>query len=470
MELSRRQWLGGAAVALATAPQFKVLAAPKPIVVTPEKFGAAGDGVTNDTAAFAKMAEFIGHHGGAQIVLRPTTYIVGKQSNSGAFNAYTYAFAPQPILTLDGCTGPIIIQGNGAKLRCADGLRFGTFDPVTGQPTSHQLPYTQWGEQAAPYEAMIKIQNCTGDVYIENLELDGNVSALKIGGPYGDTGWQLPGDGIELLNNVGNEQIVHVYSHHHPRDGLLIIGAAERSTSSTIKDITSEYNARQGCSLVGGKNYSFQNCRFNHTGRAGLMSAPASGVDLEAEDSPIRAISFSGCEFSNNAGIGLVADSGDTEGATFDSCRFIGTTGWSAWPKKPAFRFSNCQFVGAVVHPFSDPDPARAAQFTNCEFLDDPSLSPTGEVYAPGQPCVNMAESHNILFDSCRFELKFASLLPWSWYAHYNNCTMSQTSAVDSHPAGTYTGVCTINGNVDLYGIVVAGDVTINGQLMPRTA
>ena len=469
MELSRRQWLGGAAVALATAPQFKILAAPKPIVVTPEKFGAAGDGVTNDTAAFAKMAEFIGHHGGAQIVLRPTTYIVGKQSNSGTFNAYTYAFAPQPILTLDGCTGPIIIQGNGAKLRCADGLRFGTFDPVTGQPTSHQLPYTQWGEQAAPYEAMIKIQNCTGDVYIENLELDGNVSALKIGGPYGDTGWQLPGDGIELLNNAGNEQIVHVYSHHHPRDGLLIIGAAERSTASTLKDITSEYNTRQGCSLVGGKNYSFESCRFNHTGRSGLMSSPGAGFDLESEDSPIRNISFSACEFSNNSGVGMVAASGDIADVTFDQCRFIGTTSWAAWPDKPGFKFDSCEFIGAVVHPHSDADPARAAKFTKCTFLDDPALTPTGQVYSPGDPIVNMGESDNVLFDGCIFKLTGASVLPWSWHALYNNCTMSQVSTVIAHPKGTYTGVCTIDGAVELVYAIILGNVTVNGQLLPRT-
>jgi hypothetical protein len=200
------------------------------------------------------------------------------------------------------------------------------------------------------------------------------------------------------------------------------------------------------------------------------MSAPGAGFDLEAEDSPIREIGFSGCEFSNNSGVGLVADSGDTEGVTLDNCRLIGTTVWSAWPNKPRFRFNNCQFIGAVVHPFSDSDPARAARFTNCSFLDDPSLTPTGQVYSAGDPCVNMAVSDNVLFDGCQFDLKYTSVLPWSWYALYNNCTMNQASAVHAHPAGTYSGVCTINGAVDTYGIVVAGDLTINGQLMPRAS
>jgi hypothetical protein len=83
-----------------------------------------------------------------------------------------------------------------------------------------------------------------------------------------------------------------------------------------------------------------------------------------------------------------------------------------------------------------------------------------------------MAESYNVLFDGCRFDLKYDCLLPWSWHAHYNNCAMSQASTGDGHPKGTYTGVCTIssNGAVDLYGTVILGDLTVNGTLMPRTS
>ena len=57
MDLTRREWLGAAAV-LTAAPQFKLLAQGGP-KVTPEKFGAVGDGVTNDTAAFVQMCEFV---------------------------------------------------------------------------------------------------------------------------------------------------------------------------------------------------------------------------------------------------------------------------------------------------------------------------------------------------------------------------------------------------------------------------
>jgi hypothetical protein len=464
MRFTRREWLAGAAVAIATAPQFKLIAQRSLAVVTPEQFGAVGDGVTNDTAAFAKMAAYVNRRKSGQIVLRPTTYIVGQQTNSKqSIKSTGYAFAPAPILTLDGCTGPISIQGNGARLRCADGLRFGTFNPATGQPTYHQLPYLDDGERASPYQAMILIQNCTGDISIENVELDGNLAGLIVGGKYGDVGWQLPADGLRLVNNAGNELIAQVYTHHHARDGILIIGLAERGTSSSLQAVNSEYNARQGCSLVGGRNYSFSDSKFNHTGRGSIASPPAAGVDLESEFAPIRNISFAGCEFSNNAGVGLIADSGDTEGATFDKCRFVGATAWSAWPNKPLMSFTNCQFVGAVVHPFSDPDPARSAKFFNCEFVDNPALSPTGQVYTPTEAIVNLAVSENVLFDGCRFDLQSELVLPWSWQAIYNNCTMSQVSPVLSHPKGTYTGVCTIDGYAELYGAVIVGKLIANG-------
>lgn len=465
MQLTRRQWLGTAAV-LAAVPTSRLLTTSGNLIVTPERFGAIGDGRTNDTVAFAKMSDFVNHNGGGTIVLRPVTYIVGAQapdrSNPG------YSFAPARIMEFNRCPTTLSIVGNGARLKCADGLRFGTFD-ANGQPTYHRPPFIQQGELASPYEAMILIQNCAGHVYIENIELDGNLRGLRIGGPFGDTGWQIPCHGLRLWNNIGNEHVTGVHTHHHALDGMLISGVADRQTSSIIDDVTSEYNARQGCSLIGGRNYSFVNSRFSHTGRAGLTSAPGSGVDLESESCPIRQISFSGCEFSNNAGVGIISDVGDTADVSVDKCRIVGTTTWSAWPKMPRFRFTNSVFAGALCNAFASADPRLATQFSNCSFLDDPALSPTGQIYRPGEAAANLALSQNVLFDGCRFDLKAGLILPWSWQAHYNNCTMSQVLSNQSHPKGTYTGVCEITGNAELYGSIVLGHVVLNGRLISRT-
>lgn len=352
-----------------------------------------------------------------------------------------------------------MIRGNGARLRAAPGLRYGTFDARTAQPTKHPLPYFGSQDRAAPdlaspYFAMIDIENCSGPVEISDIELDGNDQAIVIGGPYGDAGWQIPCTGIRLRNNRAAERLSRIYSHHHLQDGLTIDGSPERSGAGVIDTVVCEYNGRQGCSLVGGRRYSFVNCRFNHTGRSRLMSPPGAGVDIEAEDKTIRDVLFRGCEFSNNRGAGLIADSGDSEGARFERCRFIGTTNWAAWPRKPLFAFDDCEFVGAIVSAYGDKDPSRAAQFRGCVFRDDPALSPTREVYV-AEKLLSIAElpySPNARFDSCRFELTHRAVLPWSLDVIYAECIMSQRAAKQSYPRGTFLGRNRIDGNVDLYG------------------
>ena len=468
-KLSRRECMGG----LAGLPVFgwasEVAAATG--VVTPEQFGAKGDGRTNDTLAFTALSEFVNRRGGGEIVLRPVTYIVGRQA---PHRRPHYAFGPADILAFSGCSAPLVIRGNGARLRGAPGLRFGTFDMRTGAPTRDKMPYL--GSQdpsapdlASPYFAMIDIQDCSGPVEISDIELDGNGAAMVIGGQYGDSGWQIPSSGIRLRNNRGPEILSRVHSHHHLLDGLTLDGPVSRSGESRFTKVVCEYNGRQGCSLVGGRRYVFVDCKFNHTGRAGITSAPGAGFDVEAEDNTIRDVRFSGCEFVNNSGAGMIADSGDSEGVSFDRCRFVGTTNWSAWPRKPHMSFDACEFVGAIVSAYGDKDPGRAAHFRDCTFRDDPNLSPTGKIYAP-PPLRTIAElpySPNARFDRCRFVLTHDAVLPWSQSdVIYADCVMSQKAGKKSYPRGTFLGSNRIDANVDLYGSKIIGTVVLNGTTL----
>jgi hypothetical protein len=433
---------------------------------TPEQYGAVGDGVTNDTHAFAEMSAAVSAAGGGNITLRKTTYVVGGHvpDPTGA-----YAYGPSVVMMFDSCGADVVLLGNGACLRCEDNLRFGTFDPKTGQPTNHPMPYTSLGELASPYRGMIIAQNCAGKISIYDLELDGNVQKLSIGGQYGDTGWQIPAYGIQLIGNTGGELVQNVHVHHQPVDGILIDAPGSRLTQTQLQSVNSEYNVRQGCSISGGSNISFLNCKFNHTGKAGMVSAPGAGVDIEAESTPIRNLSFSNCEFSDNSGAGLVADSGDSQGASFDSCRFIGTTNWALWPRKPNFKFSSCVFVGSICNTYGDTDPSKAAQFVNCTFCDDPALSPTGQVYQASNPVADLSDFVNVLFDACTFKLTHDEVLPWSTSVIYKNVTMSQTAAKQAYPRGTYLGTNRIDGNADLTGSTINGDVILNGIPLPRT-
>jgi hypothetical protein len=433
--------------------------------LTPEEFGARGDGVTNDSGAFAALAAEVSRRGGGVIDLRPTTYLVGAQTRAPHGSDYT--FAPKRLMEFVGCSHPLVIHGNGAKIRCADGLRYGTFSP-SGAPTRRPLPNLRRGEWATPYSHMIFVDGCANLVEISDLELDGNLPRLLLGGPWGDTGHQIPGCGIGLYNNIGPERLKNIHTHHHGLDGIIIDGFnGNRKFRCRIENLRSEYNGRQGCSIVGGRGYDFIGCRFNHTGRSAITSSPGAGVDIEAENKQVRDLSFIECEFANNSGCGVVADSGDSEGAVFDRCTFIGTTMWSAWPKKPGFRFTQCSFTGAIANAYWDAErPERATKFIDCRFRDNPVLSPNGKVY--GGPVADLPRNPNVVFQRCSFTLTHAGRLPWTTDVTYVDCTMSQRSPVEAYPRGRFLGRNTIIGKVDLNGSTIEGELILNGARISR--
>jgi hypothetical protein len=463
MSIDRRDFLASACAAV-SAPAATLTRGGS--VLRPEDFGAKADGITNDTQAFARLSAEVNKRGGGTVALaKGRTYVVGDQHRGGG----PYGWNPVPILDLHGLSAPLRILGNSARLRAQSGLRFGTFDPETGEPATHAKPFNRLHELASAYMAMVGVEESNAPIEIRDLELDGNLRQLTIGGPFGDGGWQVPGDGIVLKGNLSTETIVNVSTHHHARDGLLIIGDPERTQRSRFSHLRSTDNARQGVSVTCGRGYDFEDCEFSHTGRAGLMSPPGAGIDIEAETRQIRDLTFARCKFVDNAGVGMLADSGNTEKASFRDCLFVGTTSWSAWPFKPNFSFDDCTFVGSIVHAFADEqDAARATRFTRCLFTDKPQLSPTGKVFTGGGPIANLAQSKNVLFDGCRFELVGDGLLPWSWRATYKDCRMSQASPKAAETKGRYIGRTTIHGRVDLYGSMIEGELVMNGQVVPR--
>jgi ribosomal protein S16 len=469
MTIDRRAFLAGGLAVLAAPRGASALPSASASTVRPEDFGARGDGRTNDTEAFRAMSAHINRRGGGTIVLRRATYMVGRQTQTTT-PGDGYAFHPSPIIELTGLTGPLRIQGNGARLKCPPGLRYGTFDPRTGEVVRRQMPNLRREELASPYNAMISVSGSTSSVEISDLELDGSFAQLVLGGPFGDVGHQIPATGLVLRDIAGSETVRNLRAHHHALDGIVIDGDPRRRARSRFDNVDSSYNARQGVSIVGGRGYDFVRCKFNHTGRAGLYSPPGAGVDIEAEGGKTnRDFTFTDCEFIDNTGCGMVADSGDTEQAHFTRCTFVGTTGASVWANKPLFRFDDCTIVGTMVRAHIDPDPARAAQFHNCTFLDDPARTPDGRIYlgwGTYGPIADLDQGDNVLFDHCEFRLTHGAQLPWTVRAIYRDCVMNQASEREGYPRGRFEGRTIINGRVDLYGSVIAGEIVLNGRVI----
>ncbi|MBC8015472.1 MAG: hypothetical protein H7X79_06995, partial [Sporomusaceae bacterium] len=355
----------------------------------------------NSTDAFAAASAAVNAAGGGTLVLPANgIFIVGKQTLAGA-KGKGYSYLPSKIIFIEGCGNKVVIEGNGSILRAAPGLKFGSFDPITGLKDNHALPWTNYDYRADAYKGGMVYSQNNVSFEVKDLELDGNIANIELGGQWGDTGYQCGGTGLKMINTK-NINVSNVYTHHNPLDGLSIwtsgLVATSEKTPAFLTNVNSEYNARQGLSWSGGIGLTAIDSKFNHTGKAAFKSSPGAGLDIEAQNSVVRDGLFINCEFINNSGAGVVADSGDGGYTTFKNCTIWGTTNRALWPRKPYMRFEDCNIYGSIVNTWgSKNNPEEATQFIRCNFEDKP------------HPLYGMLSSgylldiggDNVLFDGC---------------------------------------------------------------------
>ncbi|MBI4025580.1 MAG: right-handed parallel beta-helix repeat-containing protein [Verrucomicrobia bacterium] len=367
------------------------------------KCGALGDGKSNDTAAFQQAAEQIEGAGGGVLSIPKGIYMVGLQTHEDGEFPYDKA---QPIFSVKNVNG-LSIEGHGATIRIAPGLRYGSFDKETGKPINPTMPFTD-PDCRNHIGSMFDIQGSV-NVLIRDLDLDGNLAQHILGGEFGDRGRQLTANGILLYNN-SNVTVANVHTHHHALDGIIIgwtgLKESDPPTPHTLVQVTSEYNGRQGLSWVGGRGLTVRHCKFNHNGRGGINTPPAAGLDIEAEESVGRDGLFEDCEFVNNTGCGMVVDTGDAGYTRFVRCTFWGTTAWSTWVTKPGIKFEGCSFHGSTVWGYGSTNAALATRYENCRF-EDLEYGTNGvyraEALVKYEPSPDREGGENIAYDGCEF-------------------------------------------------------------------
>jgi hypothetical protein len=401
------------AVLLLLLSGFATLAQPTLHKDLKKDFGAVGDGRTNDQAAFQKAADFFNQRaktpagaGRAVLHLPPGTYLVGEPGP---------ATVPD-VLALRNCRNLSIVGADSAttEIRYADGLYYGTFDPATHLPYEGPTAFFTANGYALHGSTTINLQNCD-NVEVANLRLNGNSPHLVVGGHWGDTGIQLPFDGV-FVGNSRRIRLRRLAVHHYGRDGIQVLSHLAKSVDDpaqegiVLEDSRFDYNGRQGLSITGVNGLRATNCSFSHTGRVvipalgrPLYSNPGAGVDIEPEGGYVVNVRLERCRLVDNAGQALVSDrygSGPptTKYIVVSDCLLWGVSNWSAWVRQTDFLFENCRIYGAFVTGCALP--GYATRFVGCTFEDRPYR---GEPAYGQHLLYSSQEARAMRFTNCRF-------------------------------------------------------------------
>lgn len=375
--------------------------------MTAEPYLADRSGRRNSTRAFAMASAEIEAAGGGTLRIPEGNYRVAIQQRSRG-NGAEWSYAPEPIIRLRNCKGPVRIEGRRARLFCDDGMRYGSFDPGSGRSHHPTLPFNDRSYRASPYVAMIELVGNRGSLTIIGLHLDGRSHSYNVGGPWNQDGIQINSSGIQAYNNA-DLTIDEVICQGHGLDGLMIgyDGLRPNDTPKPHRLLRCRFteNGRQGLSWVGGNYLEARDCEFTNTGKGPVSSSPGAGCDIEAENSICRNGLFERCVFADNSGVGLVAHApSDNRDIECRSCTFVGSTSWSVWPASPGMVFRDCNFLGAFTNPHGSSAPQDATRFYGCEFSGDKSRSRSGRVFIQNYMVAEIDGGRNVLFDNCQFD------------------------------------------------------------------
>jgi hypothetical protein len=390
-----------------------------------KSFGAKGDGKTNDTKAFEDASAFFNKRGGnGKLTIPAGTYMVGKNINPTGANDYK-PFMGINILAFTKCKNLTIEGQKKSTIKYISGLKFGSFEPMTGKVFNDNSRTAPDRTFARAIGNCIALMNCTG-ITINNVLLNGNNKEIEFGGVYGDIGIQLLHTGI-YINDSRVIRISNCNASYFGLDGIQI-GNAQSGLSDSIFITNSnfDYNSRQGLSWVGGNFLQVKNCSFSHTGQNGKHSPPGCGLDIEAENGPVRNGRFYNCSFIDNIGCGMGADSGNSGDCSFTGCTFWGTDYFAIVVKKPSFLFSDCKIYGTVVAGYDAVVPSEGTRFTRCYFEDKPYKG----IYKPSSSYIFDSDgARSVSIDSCTF---VANTTRFAWLTTAIEASAQQKKSVSN--------------------------------------
>lgn len=248
------------------------------VAVTPQMFGAAGDGETDDTAAIQAMFDSVGD--GGLIYFPAGTYVV-RHSDIKTGEDYV-------AVTVHGRHGLRIVLDNGATL-------------LHKATTVHR--YT-----------MLRFDGCDG-VEISGGVIEGDrQSHPAVTTSYGSKGIHI----VDSVNiSVHDMEVREIFG-----DCIGITGATVQCDNVLIEKCTLHDSYRNGITIGGARNSTVRNCHIY-----GIVGGdPQAGIDLEAERGIANAdITIDG-SYIHDCARNAIAFSSNGTGTRVRNCRLDGNT------------------------------------------------------------------------------------------------------------------------------------------------
>ena len=307
-------------------------------------FKAVPDNKTDNYLAFVKAAETLSREGGGQLNIPKGSYYIGAYKSAEKNKAYTAGD-----IIFRNCTN-LTINGNHAVIRVN-----GKFTRIS----DYNLPGVPYNYSSYNTVCPIKLMNCK-NVLLKDITLYGEVDKMKRGNVVEGESYGVYIADDEPAQVSSKILLQNVTTHHFAADGLLIKSNGE---DIVVNKCNSYKNARQGLSIVKGRNIKVLNSTFDSTGVTGAYNwhAPGAGIDVENEFGPgkLTNVLIRNCSLRGNNGFQIVTTL-SSEHVTIDSC-FISdpTAGYSDGLKGVGMyslnsTLSNCIIFGTIQVDIAD--------------------------------------------------------------------------------------------------------------------
>lgn len=271
-------------------------------IVSPEMFGAVGDGRHDDYQALQDLAAYCSNlRGGHVRMTGGRTYFIDRIRIYGGTDQNTNTW-----IAWTDCVG-LVIDGGGATVSCkGDFCR--PLGPVANSYWNSIIPFVIEGGR---------------DIILRDLHITQNVDRMTRPGPQVGEGFAH----CITLRGAANVRIERVTAEKSSTDGLMVhedgrVRPYRACRNVTLIDCSFVNNSRLGMAVVGCVGLRATNCDFSRNGKAGRYgnTAPSAGVDVEPDyappqiDSITTDIVFERCRFDENLGGPFIATNPSSTG------------------------------------------------------------------------------------------------------------------------------------------------------------